>query len=169
MMQNYKKTNVSVGIGGTLIIVIFVVLCLTVFSVLSFSVAYSDLKLTQKTEQVTVDYYEVHGRAEERLSEIYNEMMEIQNSRDFNEKLSSMPKRIKDVSVTKGQSSAEPYFNVYYETEGNRNQKICVTLMVWYDTIKNIPRYEIVSWNLTNIELPSYEDKTYDLWKGVDE
>lgn len=168
-MQNYKKTNVSVGIGGTLIIVIFVVLCLTVFSVLSFSAAYSDLRLTQKTEQITADYYEVHGRAEEKLSEIYNEIMNVQNDRDFNEKLLSIPEKIKDVSVTRDQVSTEPYFNVYYEAEGNKNQKICVTLRVWYSTAKNKPCYETVSWNLTNIEVPSYEDETYNLWKGFDE
>ena len=43
-----RRTNVSVGMGGTLVVTVFVVLCLMIFAALSFTTAYSDLKLPLK-------------------------------------------------------------------------------------------------------------------------
>lgn len=175
------SSNVSIGIGGTLIMVIFVVLCLTIFATLSFTTAYSDLKLSKKTEEMTKDYYVAHKNAEEKLSDVYDKLISAQS--DLN--------RISDTTVSKidnfyviaskklmeldgisiikqDKSNIYSDFAIYYESLGELNQKICVTLNIYYDEIKNEPCYEIISWNLTNIELPSYEEEIYNLWEGID-
>ena len=174
-MENKRLSNVSVGMGGTLIITIFVVLSLTIFATLSFTTAHSDMKLAKKTEEMTYDYYYTHGKAEERLSEVYGAMvasksiLAAENLTDKDEKqiyfdiLSEKLMELDDVSFV----FEEDTFTVHYESLGEKNQKIIVSLDILYDEMTNEPLYEIVSWNLTNIELPVYEEENYDLWEGI--
>jgi len=170
--RNVKLSNASIGMGGALIITIFVVLCLTVFSVLSFVTAYSDLKLAVKTEEMTYDYYKTHGKAEEKLSEIYEKLIstsekvkEQDKSENFYSSLSASLDEIKDVSIIEDNDTS---LKIYYETLGDKNQKICVTLNVLYDEESNRPYYNIESWNLSAIYLPVYEEENYDLWEGIE-
>lgn len=175
-MENHSKrlSNVSVGMGGTLIITIFVVLSLTIFATLSFTTAHSDLKLAVKTEKISSDYYETSSKAEKMLSNIYSAMMEsrenisaegtAEESKLYFDTLSKKLSGLKDVDFV----LEEEKFSVYYESLGEMNQKICVTLEVLYDQDSNVPYYEITSWNLANIELPVYEEENYDLWEGIE-
>lgn len=175
-MENHNKrlSNVSVGMGGTLIITIFVVLSLTIFATLSFTTAHSDLKLAVKTEKISSDYYKTSSKAEKMLSDIYGAMMESSEnisaddsaieSKLYFDTLSKKLSDLKDVDFV----HEEENFSVYYESLGEMNQKICVSLDVLYDQENNVPYYEITSWNLANIELPVYEEENYDLWEGIE-
>lgn len=171
--KSTKLSNVSVGMGGTLIITIFVVLCLTVFSVLSFTTAYSDLKLAKKTEEFTNDYYKIQGMAEERLAEIYAALMSVNESigttdtptESFMNNAAEAIVKLYGVSVTELNNDS---LTLYYENQGDKNQKLCVTLMVMYDDERNLPYYDIVTWNLEPIELPVFEEENYDLWEGFE-
>lgn len=170
--KNYRVSNVSVGMGGSIIVVILVVLCLTVFSVLSFSTAYSDLKLAEKTEEMTSDFYKVSGKAEEKLADIYNVLrLADENMKDtdtpevFYNNAALRLAEIDDVSIINNNNGS---FKAYYETFGDKNQKICVTLNIMYDELTHRPCYEIETWNLAAIELPDYEQQNIDLWEGFD-
>nr|WP_312576773.1 hypothetical protein [Sedimentibacter sp.] len=175
-----SSLSASVGVGGTLIIVIFVALCLTIFATLSFTTAYSDLKLARKTGQMAKDYYAIHKRAEEKLSEISEELVSAQSivtknidnlptSDYFRDTARNKVINLGGISALENQKTSKNYsFTIYYESLGDLNQKICVTLNIFYDEERNEPYYEIVSWNLSNIDLPSYDDEVYDLWKGID-
>jgi len=171
--KSSKLSNVSIGMGGALILTIFVVLCLTVFSVLSFTTAYSDLKLANKTEEYTSDYYKVHGISEEKLAEIYVVLMSINENISSTNTLQEafINNAAEAVSKLNGVSIIElnnNTFSLYYEIFGDKNQKLCVTLKILYDEEKNIPYYDIVTWNLEPIELPVYEEENYDLWEGFE-
>lgn len=171
--KSSKLSNVSIGMGGALILTIFVVLCLTVFSVLSFTTAYSDLKLANKTEEYTSDYYKVHGIAEEKLAEIYVVLMSINDNisstntlqEAFINNAAEAVSKLNGVSVIELNNNT---FSLYYEIFGDKNQKLCVTLKILYDEEKNIPYYDILTWNLEPIELPVYEEENYDLWEGFE-
>jgi len=180
-IKKETTSNVSIGIGGTLIIVIFVVLCLTIFATLSFTTAYSDLKLSKKTEEVTKDYYATNAIAEERLSEVYNKLISVKNELSINYDTNVSKayyfnvvatKKLMELDyvtiVKKDEKNSFTDLTIYYDALGNLNQKICVTLNIYYDDVKNEPYYEIATWNLTNIELPIYEEETYDLWEGIE-
>lgn len=167
-----KLSNISIGMGGALIITIFVALCLTVFSVLSFTTAYSDLKLAKKTEEFAYDYYSIHGQAEEKLAEIsdvlisLNEKMNYKNSsEEFMKNAAETITKIDGVSVIR---FSDDSFTLYYESLGNKNQKLCSTLEIMYNEEKSIPYYDIVTWNIEPIELPEYEEENYDLWEGLE-
>lgn len=179
-MSDYNRTarkntssSISLGVGGTLIIVIFVVLCLTVFATLSFTAAYADLKLSNKTAQITEDYYNTHALAEEKLSEVYagliaaNEQSKSGAGGNFNELAKANIAALEGVSITENPDS-EASFSVSYEALGAINQKICVNLDIFYDADQAKPYYSITSWNLSNITLPNYEETTINLWKGTE-
>lgn len=151
-----KRMNVSVGMGGTLIITVFVVLCLMVFAVLSFTTAHSDLKLSNKAQEITADYYSIHGRAEEKLSEINDILLKTDEY-----------KIISDLSCIDGVSFIDDEnLIVQYEVLGQKNQKISIELNILHDTKGYY--YEIAAWNLSNIELPVYEDEIIDIWEGIE-
>lgn len=167
--KNQRTSRVSVGMGGALIITIFVVLSLTIFATLSFTTAHSDLKLARKAEKITYDYYLTSAGAEEQLSYIWTAMTsaaEAANSKEsYYDALSQGLFAMKNVDC----SFEEGVFRIYYESSGSRNQKICVTLSALYDITSGKPSYEIESWNLANIELPVYEEEKYDLWEGINQ
>lgn len=164
-----KLSNTSMNLGGTIIIIIFVVLCLTVFSVLSFNTAYSDLKLAKKSEEFYNDYYRIHGIAEERLAEIYvvlmsiNENLSFADSKTFIDNAAESVVKLHGVSVI---SLNDDSLTLYYETLGDKNQKLCVSLKIMYDEEKLTPYYNIETWNLAPVEAPVYEEQTLDLWEG---
>ena len=157
-MEN-KKTNVSVGMGGTLIITVFVVLCLMIFAALSFSTAYSDLKLSKKAQEMTRDYYSIHGRAEEILSQISDVLYDS----DVNEKEEIIISKLSAIDFES--FIDEENLVAEYEVLGQKNQKINVILNILHDSKGYY--YEIAAWNLSNIQLPIYEDEIIDIWEGI--
>ncbi|MDD2397988.1 MAG: hypothetical protein PHE34_08525 [Tissierellia bacterium] len=156
-MRN-RRTNVSVGMGGTLIITVFVVLCLMIFASLSFVTAYSDLKMSKKAQEITADYYNIHGNAEEKLAEISDVLYDI----DINEEKDKVLRKLSDID---GVRVDEENSTLQYEVLGSKNQKISVDL-----NILQTDRfyYEIEAWNLSSIELPIYEDEIIDIWEGIE-
>ena len=71
-----RQFNISVGIGGTLIVTIFVILCLATVGTLALMTAHSDYKLTQKAVEGTEEYYFADGCAEDILKQIDETLME---------------------------------------------------------------------------------------------
>jgi hypothetical protein len=166
--KSTRLTNVSIGMGGALIITIFVVLCLTVLSALSFTTAYSDLKLVNKTEEFNKDYYNVHGMAEEKLAEINTALMSLAETipqmDDFLRSAADEVSKIPGVSVTQFDNSS---FTLYYEVLGEKNQKLCATIDVIFKE-NQVPVYNIATWNLETIVPPTYEEENYQLWEGFE-
>lgn len=67
-MKN-KKFQMSIGVGGPSIMMIFVVLCLSTLGALAFVTANADWKLSTKTADAVQTYYAADGTAEELLAE----------------------------------------------------------------------------------------------------
>lgn len=72
-----KTNRVNLNLGTSSLLLIFVVLSLVSFAVLSLSSALSDKKLTDKSVEKNVAYYEACNEANERLSKIDKEFMDI--------------------------------------------------------------------------------------------
>lgn len=154
------KTNVSVGMGGTLVITVFVVLCLMIFAALSFTTAYSDLKLSSKAQEITADYYNIHGKAEQKLSEISDVLFEIH----INDSKAGIISKLSDID---GVSFVdEENLILQYQVSGDKNQKLSVALNILHNAKRYY--YEIAAWKLSNIELPVYEDEIIDIWEGIE-
>lgn len=65
-----KKNSPIVNIGSSSMLVIFLILCLVTFSVLSLSSASSDYNFTKRIAERTTDYYSASNTAEELLNEL---------------------------------------------------------------------------------------------------
>ena len=58
------------AVGGSSLLVIFAVLCLTVFALLSLSSVQAERRLADAATQAVVDYHEADLRAEEILARL---------------------------------------------------------------------------------------------------
>ncbi len=63
-------TNSGISIGSSSLILIFVVLCMTVFSVLTLMSANAEKKLSDKSAQAVSDYYNADLAATMKMNEI---------------------------------------------------------------------------------------------------
>ena len=68
-----KKREISVPvIGGSFLLVIFSVLCLTVFALLSLNTVLADQRLTDASLKAVASYYEADCQAEEIFARLRN-------------------------------------------------------------------------------------------------
>ena len=68
-----KRGAGGIGLGAVSILAVFVVLCMTVFSILSFTSARADQKLSEKNAQAVQEYYQAESDAEEKLGILLRE------------------------------------------------------------------------------------------------
>lgn len=64
------KRSMGVQVGAISIIMIFVLLCLTVFAVLTLQTAQADARLSQKAAEHNTRFYQTDAQAEELLAEL---------------------------------------------------------------------------------------------------
>ena len=96
------------GAGLSTVLLVFVMLCLIIFSVLSLSTAKADLEMSRKVADRTQDYYQAQSKASERLKEIdavlakqYNE-----NKEHYLEETKEALQQEADLTVTEMESGA---------------------------------------------------------------
>lgn len=65
-----KKSSISFGPGASSLILIFVVLAMSVLGMLSLMNSRNDIRLSERSVQVTESIYELNVRAEERRAEL---------------------------------------------------------------------------------------------------
>ena len=69
-MEQRGKSKKSLGVGTASILMIFVLLTLVTFAVLSLSSAKADSRLSEKTVQHAKQYYEAENKAELKIAQI---------------------------------------------------------------------------------------------------
>lgn len=69
-MNEEKKRFSPPAVGGSSLLVIFAVLCLTIFALLSMSTVQADKRLADAAAQTVIGYYEADTRAEEILARL---------------------------------------------------------------------------------------------------
>ena len=74
--MNDKQSGGRANIGTSSLILIFIILCLTIFGLLSLSSAGSDWNLAQKNAQSIKGYYEADGKAVEFAAMVEAELWE---------------------------------------------------------------------------------------------
>lgn len=72
-----KRTHFSPpAVGGSSLLVIFALLALCVFAVLSLTTAQAEARLSEASAQAVADYYAADLQAEKQLSQLKNEVTE---------------------------------------------------------------------------------------------
>lgn len=70
MAKREKSTFSPPALGGSSLLTVFAVLCLTVFALLSLSTVRADLRLAQRSRQAVQDYYAADAQAQEILARL---------------------------------------------------------------------------------------------------
>ncbi len=65
-----QKGNFQFSVGGASILMIFVVLCLTAFGILSYVTANADSRISAKNAEAVQNYYKADGKIQESLKQI---------------------------------------------------------------------------------------------------
>lgn len=68
-MDNERRIKLP-AVGGSSLLVMFAVLCLTVFALLGLSTVQAGTRLSQQTAQAAADYYRADCRAEEIFAQL---------------------------------------------------------------------------------------------------
>jgi len=143
-----KKEISGLQIGTSSLILIFVVLCLTIFSVLSLMSATNEMRLAQKSLTTVAQYYEADSLAEMKLKEIDQA---IKDARSLKTQL--------------GENYDPATGKIYYEIPINENLVLCVELQVINGAKHGEKRYNILKWQEVN--RGSYElDDSLPVWTG---
>ena len=92
--NNYEKQDKQAGMGAQIgsasIVMIFAVLCLTIFAVLSFQTASHEQRLAQKTADAARAYYRADSIAEETYGRICALLYEAENQERMIAELDAM-------------------------------------------------------------------------------
>ena len=126
-----KKKNFGVNIGSASILLIFVIICLVSFAVLSIVSANADNKLTQKVLDRTTAYYEACNNAEASLAAVDDTLCNVYHSC----------------------ADADSYFQMVghsksYAIPISDLQTLQVTIEILYPTQDDDPFYHITSWQV---------------------
>ena len=161
MKKSERQEVRAVQIGTSSLILIFTVLCLVIFSVMSITGARNDYNLALKNKAHVEAYYKMDGQGEELKAEV-------------NEKL---------VAIAKASQSADEYEfglkdsfgeaydgssrGLSYVIPGENEQSLVIRLVVnqYNDVSDNQENFTIQSWFIQNDE--EYEiDDSIPVWEG---
>ncbi len=138
--MNKKKNSVNVNLGTSSILLIFFVLSLVSFSVLSLSSALSDKKLTDKTVSKTENYYEACNKMQELLESYDKSCLEAYKvSSDETTYLSSLSE------------------SKIFTLEANETQDLVVTVKPTYPQKEDDKLFAITSWKLVEAREPDID------------
>ena len=142
-MDSRKKQSSFSSIGITSLVLIFVMLCLLTFSVLSLVTARADLRLSQKNAERTSAYNDAENRANDVLLSVISCIEEYKDSPDasvFYQKLRERLDGQNGILFT-GADSLE------YEVLLDKEQLLSVSLEISYETYDDGSHYRILAWN----------------------
>lgn len=134
-----KKVNYpSVQFGTSLMLVVFMVLCLTAFASLSLSGALRDYGYSQKSAQKTKEYYEADAKAQHKLADIAKVLRQVSEEYPESYAEHAMQELQKIPDITVGDT-------VSWQVRMNESQALQVELRL-KDSIKSDSLYEISCW-----------------------
>lgn len=154
------------GTGLSTLLLVFVMLCLIVFAVLSLTTARSDLQMSQKIAERTQDYYAAQSKAYARIKTIdgiltsqYNEKKE-----KFTETVYQRLLQEEDVTVTrKGEEVV-----CSFEQPIDDTQQIQVELTITAPEKEGEACYQITKWESVQIQEWN-ADTGLPVWKQENE
>lgn len=143
-----KRKYPTFNIGSSSMLVVFIILCLVTFSVLSVASANSDWKYSEKIADRTTDYYEASNKAEELLSQIDSKLKQTYESYPTSYDL-QVPQAL--AAIDGVDSSNFP--SVSFSVPMNDTQALAVSLLVQTPEKAGDTFYSITSWKEISTEV----------------
>lgn len=136
--MKYKRNSYPpINIGTSFMVVIFIILSMVIFAVLSLSSALKDSDYSEKKAARTLAYYEANNQAEERLADIDTILGRTTSQNALIQKLQAL----EDVTVTPFTGSTE--LKIVYTIPIDDNEVLQVILSTQANDGHN---YTIQSW-----------------------
>lgn len=133
--KSSRKKQFGMNIGSASILLVFVILCLVSFAVLSIVSANADNKLSARVLERTTAYYTACNEAEQSLAGMDHTLHRIYESSGNEEAYFA--------SVGHGKSYVIPISDL---------QSLQVTIEILYPQTAEDPFYEITAWQILNTE-----------------
>lgn len=146
----------GIGTGYVTIMLIFAIICLTIFAVLSFQAAYADERLSERTQEYTRQYYAADASAKELLAALDEIANEARESGFFAEYFAGECADIAEMYDALGGVRAE------YSCKINERQSISVSVFFYENMDKG---FEIERWQ--TISTGEDSDGTLGVWDGT--
>jgi hypothetical protein len=174
-----KKNGIgTVNAGGAIIIIIFVVLCLTIFGLLSFTTSFADKKLADKNLRSVEQYYKADSEAEQKLAMIYDAVnSQPKNGTDYFFDEYSVVDAVSSLSMATDLSVSDKDGGVsvsYQTVMGDYSEDETVKfylnseVIFYYDTNANKLSYKISTWKVVFNSDLDYDNDFVDVWGGFD-
>jgi len=156
MQQSRRKNRAEMGaqIGSASIVMIFAVLCLTIFAALAFETAGYEQRLAEKSASAVEAYYIADGIAEERYLQIYQLLQSDKTAVQLHAELEQLGVVVK---------LEEPQMTLRYAVPIDDMQELQVELLWQENHLLQIER-----WNTATAAQWDYED-TIQVWDGTSE
>jgi len=133
--MNKKNSSVGLPVGGPSLLMVFVLLCINIFAVVSYMSALRDDNLSEKAAENISQYYMADAKAEEMLAKL---------SAEFKQNPEGIEKfvGINKLSISKGlnETNVEYYIPVKKE----------MVLKVVLKFSKETSEYTVLAWKLVN-------------------
>ncbi len=157
MLNKREKTlkTTNLGVGYTSIMIIFALVCLVIFAVLSLKAASSDKALNERSGEYLKEYYIADNAAKQKLSELDELSYKARQSEFFAEAFQELAEgKPVELRTVRDGCSAE------YSVPINERQELSVSI-----TFKTTSGYEINRWQCRT--LSSENDDHLHVWDGT--
>lgn len=152
-----KKKHFSMNAGISWILVIFILLCLVTFGVLSMVSANSDYQMSKKTADRLTAYYEASSKAQSVLA-----LIDAQLASSFLEGSypdSAMDRLAEDQELSAGHSlSVTGGYTISFSETLSDTQALNVSLEAVPSPADGEPYYKITGWQVVSTAEWNYED-----------
>jgi len=135
----------GVGVGSASIVLVFAVLCLTIFSLITFVVAGNDKALVDAKIELVTGYYEADALAEEILLNILT--------------ADPVPDKILGVDIRKTYDEGLDADVVYFFCEISSIKSLYVSLVIREDS------FDILNWRMYDTDEWVFDD-SINVWPG---
>lgn len=132
----------AIGVGTASIVLIFVMLCLLTFSVLSLVSAQANLRLSRKSAERTTDYYAAENAANDVLLALEPIMADCAGAEDFPAAVLAGAEAAVDTDFT-----LEDGNTLCYAVALGEDQALSVRLALSETPLENGKHYRITAWN----------------------
>ena len=162
MSLKRPSPGTGVSVGGSSILLIFVLLALTTFAVLSLVSAIADRNLTGKSAIAATQYYEADGKAEEILEKIDTALNSVSGDGEdaFYSEAGAVLSGIDASILIDGDK-------VSYAVPLNDSQELRVSLTLTYSSSPQL--FELREWRVVNTGDWYPEEESLSLWTGSDD
>ena len=135
----------GIGIGSSSIVLVFAVLCLTVFALITLVVASNDKALSDAEARLVIGYYEADTLAELILADILE--------------LGTIPPVVRDISINSGWDEEADAEVAYFYCPITDTKALYVRLAFREGT------FHILSWRMKDIDEWVFDDRL-NVWLG---